>query len=48
MSSPIGRGFDSTGSSGLGGCGASGVLVGEDAGADALVAVGETGRGADF
>jgi hypothetical protein len=44
MSSPMGKGFDSTVSSGLGGCGASDVL----AVAGALVAVGETGRGADF
>lgn len=45
MSSPIGKGFDSTASSFFRGCGAaSDVLVR----ADALVAVGETGRAANF
>lgn len=46
-SSPMGRGFDSTSSSGLGGCGATSVVL-AGAGAGVLVAVGETGRGAAF
>ena len=43
----MGRGFDSTTSSGLGGCGAASVVLAV-AGACVLVAVGETGRGAAF